>query len=53
LKIKKELAVAVVPLIWLDADLKVHRLLLALWKVDVNVAGQRQLRQICIQKDET
>lgn len=47
LKIKQELAIAVVSLIWLDADLKVHGLLLALWEVDVNVAGQRQLSQVC------
>lgn len=46
LEVKQELAVAVVALVRLDADLKVHRLLLALWEVDVDVAGQRQLSQV-------
>lgn len=41
LKVKQELAAAVVTLIWLDGDFKMHRLLLALWEVDMDVAGQR------------
>lgn len=47
LEVKQELAVAIVTLIWLDGDFKVHWLLLAFWEVDVDVARKRQLRQIC------